>query len=722
MSEQPPPSSLLAQAARNFHFYILAGLLGGSLLMLVEATDRLLSLNFPTQLDQILFVCALAMAPIGNFFLGGFIAILATKAKFLLLLLNKQVKISPFPQHLAVALSVAIPFILLTFFFPNLFANTFQEILTGLSQRGIPFGPLVGYSKFLLSFLIYCFALVIVFLESERFNQIVKSQWVILLFVLIVFIMGTAYWLDSRIFVGRYQEMFHLPLGLIVILTSFIAGLLIVQQKFNFAPKHIILAILPAFLFTFAHQSITKHQAMKASFWKRGVVVKNYLLLAQSINDHDGDGFSRFFDGGDYNDKNALYNPTAIDTPNNKVDENSFGGDFKEGLQNFAEVNQKPISAPAAKNILFITIDCLRADHLGTYGYSKKLSPNIDKLAARSLVFENGYSLGTNTGHSFTGIARANYGEAIFNDEIPTVVEIFSQHGYITTAITSPETSKWLQKQGWESYKNIMLKGFEQIVHEEGGNWNSRKLTDNTIEYLKTQDNKPFYLWVHYNDLHAKAEKYHKQDKQDPATKPMDIYDSNLHFTDKHLGRLFEFLESSGLMNNTVIAISADHGEEFNEHGQLFHNGRPYRVQTHVPVILYYPGGGAKRISTPVSTIDFAPTFLRLTGQIPPKSYQGVDLVESAQGNVPNRPIIMETPRNVPDGNFFAWAIVDGDWRFIYDLVGNTFELYNKKTDPQEQFNLIDKEVEKATELKQKFGVWLDQETQDKNYRYWQRF
>lgn len=722
MSNQIPSPSMLAKAASNFHFYILAGLLGGVILMLVEAFDRLFALRFITHLDQILFLCTLAIAPIGNAFLGLGIAILALKAKFLCLLLNKQLKASTYIQSLLVALSVATPFIILTFFFPNIFADNFRSVIVGLTNRGIPFGPIVNYSNFFLSFLIYGFALVIVFLESEFFGKLVKSRLALPLFVSLCLIMGVAYWADSRIFIGRYQEMIHIPLGLIAISSSFLAGLIVVEQNFNLAPKHIILAIIPTFIFTFSHQPLTKHQAMKASFWRRGVVVKNYLTLAQIIIDSDKDGFSRFFDGGDYNDKNPNYNPLAIDIPNNGIDENFIGGDLKQPLKNFVEINQKPIPNASAKNILFITVDCLRADHLGTYGYSKKLSPNIDALAARSLVFENAYSLGTNTGHSFVGIARANYGEDLFNDEIPTVVELFAKKGYTTTTITSPETSKWLQKQGWETYKNIMMKGFQNIVHEEGGNWNSKKLTDHTIEYLKTQENNPFYLWVHYNDLHAKAEKYHKQNKQDPASSPMEIYDSNLEFTDKHMGRLLEYLETSGLINNTVIAISADHGEEFDEHGQLFHNGRPYRVQTNVPIILYYPGGGAKRIETPVSTIDFAPTFLRLTGELPPTSYKGIDLVETAKGNVEERPIIMETPRNVPDANFFAWAMVDQNWRFIYDIEGNTFELYNQKDDPLESRNLIDKETQKASELKQKFGNWFDEQTQNKNYRRWQRF
>lgn len=721
MSNPASSPSLLTISVRNFHSYILASLLGGLLIMLLEATDRLIVLPFNTNLDRVLFISTLALAPIGNIALGLFIGILASKAKFLLSLLEQQTKFSSWIKYSLVALSVSIPFLLLIFFFPSLFANSFQDLLIGLGKRGIPLSKITPYSKLVLSLLIYLVTLKIAFLESDWFNALIKTRLAIVLFSLAVIIMGVFYYLDSRTFVGRYQSIYHLPLGLGVILVS-IFGSLIIVRRLEISAKYVILAILPAFIFTFSHQSITKHQAMKASFWRRGVIVKNYLTLIQKISDRDGDGFSHFFDGGDYDDKNPNRNPIAQEIPSNDIDENSFGGDFKQPLPNFAEVNQKPITKALAKNILFITVDCLRADHLGCYSYSKPLSKNIDQFATKSLVFENGYSLGTNTGHSFSGIARANYGEALFDDQIPTLAEVFSQQGYNTAAITSPETSKWLQKEGWESYKTVMLKGFQNVVHEEGGNWNSRKLTEHTIEYLKAQTDKPFFIWVHYNDLHAKAEKYFKQDKEDSASSPMDIYDSNLRFTDKHLGHLLTYLESSGLMDNTVVAISADHGEEFNEHGQVFHNGRPYRVQTHVPVILYYPSISPKRVNQAVSTIDFAPTFLRLTGHLPPITYNGVDLLETAQGNVVNRPIFMETPRNVPDANFFAWAVVDGDWRFIYDLVGNTFELYDKKNDPQEQRNLIDKEVEKGTELKDKFGIWLDYQTQDKNYRYWQRF
>ncbi|MBL8195622.1 MAG: sulfatase-like hydrolase/transferase [Blastocatellia bacterium] len=721
MSSEIPSTSLLANATSNFRIYILASLLGGLLVTLLEATDRLIVLNFPSQLDRLLFLCTLALAPIGNLALGLFIAIITTKAKLLLTILEQQVKLSIWLKYLAVSFSVSLPFLLLNFFFPALFVDSFQETISMINRKIINIDIVFQYPKIFVSILIYLIALKLTLLESKTFLSLIKGRLGIVLLIFSVLIVPAFYYLDSRTFIGRYQDIYHVPLGLAIILFSFFISLILVH-RFRLDTKYIILAIIPAFLFTFSHQAISKHQAMKSLFWRRGVVVKNYLSLIQTVYDRDGDGFSPFFDGGDYDDKILTKNPLSIDLANNNIDENFLAGDYKQPPSNPAEVNQKPIEKIAAKNILFITIDCLRADHLGCYGYNKALSPNIDKLVNRSIIFENGFSLGTNTGHSFCGIARANYSENIFNDEIPTVAELFSKQGYITATITSPETSKWLQKQGWQTYKDVMLKGFQEIVHESGGNWNSRKLTDHTIDYIKNNSDKPFYLWVHYNDLHAKAEKYHKQDKQDAVSKPMDVYDSNLRFTDKHLGRLFDYLETTGLFDNTVIAISADHGEEFGEHGQSFHNGRPYRVQTHVPVILYYPGVTSQRINQAVSNIDFAPTFLRLTGQLPPKNYNGVDLVETAKNNVTNRQVFMETPRNVPDANFFAWAMVDGDWRLIYDIVGNTFELYNTKLDPLEQNNLIDKEIEKTNELKKKFGLWFDYQTQDKNYRYWQRF
>jgi arylsulfatase A-like enzyme len=248
-------------------------------------------------------------------------------------------------------------------------------------------------------------------------------------------------------------------------------------------------------------------------------------------------------------------------------------------------------------------------------------------------------------------------------------------------------------------------------------------LTDETIEYIQNRQGKPFYAWVHYNDLHAKGEwHYIKRSERGFGDRPVDIYDSNAAYVDEHLGRLFSYLESTGLLESTIVAISADHGEEFLDHGQLYHSGRPYPPQTRVPLILRHPGVKPLRVKEPVSLIDLAPTFLRGVGLFPPREYKGVGLRLTAAGLAAGRKVFIETPRNVPQGNSFAWAVVEGDWLFIYDLFGNTFELYDKATDPTCRTNLIDTEPARAEAMMSALGGWLDGQSQRKDYRRWERF
>lgn len=704
--------------------YLTAGLFGGLLIMLMEGVDRFIKLPL-TISDKGFWLLALSIIPVVTMGLALLVGAVSLLGDYVTEILRQRVKISPLwvARPLAAGI-ISIPLLLIILAKPAL-AHTVQALLNDLSERGLPVASLAKFAKLLTMLAGYFVILKLVLLESRPLKRWLAQRWMLIIAFLLTIATVGGYWLSSTTFVGRYTNIFHIPLTLIVTATSLLIGIIVINQLKVTRISQLVGVLGIVFFSLLAivgdHQAIN-HPVAKASFWRRGVIGKHYMLAVQHFIDRDGDGFSSYFDGGDTDDHQAKVNPLAIDIPRNGIDENGIGGDFTTPTTDLRSLNQRPLPENKAQNIIFITIDCLRADHLSCYGYKKKLSPNIDRLAEKSLVFEQAFSLGTNTGHSFSGIARANFAEHIFDDSIPTVPELFVQQGYTTASLTSPQTDKWLFKPGWESYKAVMLKGFQEVIHKAPKNWNSKKLTDHTIEYLTEHKDKPLYLWVHYNDLHAKGEKYAKQDKNDPAQAPMDVYDSNLAFTDKHLGRLLEYLETSGLINNSVVAISADHGEEFLEHGQQFHNGRPYRIQTNVPLILWYPGVKNQRITQPVSNTDVGPTFLRLTGQLPPKSYTSIDLLATVEGLAPQRPIFMETPRNVPQGDFFAWAVVEGDWRLIYDLVGNTYELFDNQGDRGEQHNLIEQEPAQAQHLKSILGAWLDEQSQDKAYRYWVKF
>lgn len=711
---------------KKISFYLSAGFIAGLFLGLIEIFDRVITLKpFLFQsYDLLLFIAALLITPIIMAIFGLKISVACIYsdliiAKTLKANTEKKFRIS---EILLKTASISLPWILIAIIFPSIITNGFNEILSGVIERVAALGIVLKYTKLILIAFILSVSLLIAFIDHEKILNLITRRWLAILLGLgsIVITLAT-YYIDAYIFVGRYYYFFHIPLILISTATSLLLGIIVIR-KFPLQKRALVIfASIITAIVALGTFNFTNHQTVKSLFWHRGVIARKYLDFAQHIIDLDRDGFSKIFGGGDCNDLDRNINPLAKEDANSSLDKNCFGAKTEWNEKQFTILNQEPVS-PLVKNVLFITIDCLRADHLSAYGYERNLSPKIDQFAAKSILFENGYSLGTNTGHSFSSMARSSHGEAIFDDDIPTIAETFAANGYLTAAITSPKTVDWLKKQGWESYKNIMLKGIQTIVHNTERNWNSRRLTDETIQFLTGHQDKPFYLWVHYNDLHAKNEKYKKSGKHEFGKRPVDLYDANIAFTDDHLGRLLEYLETSGLLNSTIVAISADHGEEFLEHGQQFHNGRLYREQTHVPMILWYPQAKAARITTPVSAIDFGPTFLRAAGIMPSTAYAGVDLLKTVEGKTQGRYILIETPRNVPQADFFAWAIIDNNYRLIYDLVGNTYELYDDKADPLERKNLFDTEQTQAAKMKGVLASWFDYESQHKNYRYWLRF
>jgi arylsulfatase A-like enzyme len=563
-----------------------------------------------------------------------------------------------------------------------------------------------------------------------------KAQgWALALLMLLS--MGGAYALDSRYYFSIYDRSVHLPLFFVQLGVGLIAAALIyraLDHRWLIRIKLLVgvgvVAALGLTALTFLR--FDTDQSLKALFWSRSVVARRPLIFLQWVFDFDRDGFASILGGGDCDDSDPQIQPLARDIPGNGRDDNCLGGDLKLGVSGqgsvvsgeSADLTRQPSATPdhgpqtkgkrqttkdkRQNNILLITIDALRADHLSCYGYARPTSPHLDQFARQGQLFVNAYSQGTNTGHSFASMFRSAYGEAIFDDERPTFIEILAGHRYTTVSFSAKRIEKWLRGQTWERYKPTLLKGIQRQAHSgEQGQWSADDITDEVTKYLKTNSaSQPYFIWAHYLEPHYP---YRPHPGFDFGQSPIDRYDSEIAYTDQALGRLFEYLDQSGDWANTLVIISADHGEAFFEHGQREHSSRPYQEQIHVPLLMRCPGEAPQRVQQPSGLIDLAPTMLRLAGIDPPAEYDGVDLFSpTAQAD---RPIFSETPRNIPEPSFYVWAMIDGSWKFMYDVVGHTFELYDLHDDPGERRNLVDVNAAKTQEMNAKFGIWFDRQS-----------
>jgi arylsulfatase A-like enzyme len=275
--------------------------------------------------------------------------------------------------------------------------------------------------------------------------------------------------------------------------------------------------------------------------------------------------------------------------------------------------------------------------------------------------------------------------------------------GYRTAQVNARRDDVWLDGGMWADYRRVILDGVAEVTHQKGKPlWDADKVTDEAIEHLSSIGaGERHATWVHYLDPHAPRRKMAPFDWGDSDG---DKYDTEVAFADREVGRLLDWMAETGRLDETIVVLMADHGEAFGDHGMVQHGNRPYDDQLHVPLMVWAPGVAPARVATPVGTIDIAPTVLGYLGMPPIPGAEGVDLL----GHVPARPIFVETPRNGVDVTFFAYAVTDRRWRLIYDVVGNTTELYDLDADPGELRNLADREPGRTAELRAVLARWLD--------------
>jgi len=367
------------------------------------------------------------------------------------------------------------------------------------------------------------------------------------------------------------------------------------------------------------------------------------------------------------------------------------------------------------RNVILISIDTLRADHLGSHGHDRPTSPNLDAFAAAGIVFEDASATSPWTLPSHASLLTGRYptGHGVWTedhrlgDDVPVLAAVMSESGFDTAAIVNTLFlgPRFGIARGFAH--------FDVIESDQSRQGAAKRITDRAIERLDGRRDERNFLFVHYYDVHSdylSLPRYEQLFAPEPgrftgrtiqlllairgdvpigaadADRLARLYDGGIRQLDDELGRFFGWLREHAWLEDTLVIVTSDHGEEFLEHGGLLHGSTHYQEVLHIP--LMFGGAGipaGRRIRTPVSLVDVAPTILSILGIPAPPGIDGADL----------RPLWSEPRELAAERLLFAEAgsrelrsVRSGRIKLITDMPAGRSELYDLAIDPAETRNL----------------------------------
>ena len=396
-------------------------------------------------------------------------------------------------------------------------------------------------------------------------------------------------------------------------------------------------------------------------------------------------------------------------------------------------------------NVILISIDSLRADHVGSYGYARDTTPTIDRLAREGALFETAVSSTSWTlpAHAalFTGLYGRVHGafdDTRWLDESrETLAERFRDAGYQTVGFFS---GPYLHPhfglgQGFDHYEDCTSYAAEVSARLEAGSLldASRALDGNVMaqshrdvtnpivlaalrRWLPARSDRPLFLFVHLWDVHYDyvppppydrlfdpdyqgsvdgqriLEALHRPEtwSDRDAEHVVALYDGEIRATDATIDALLAALREQGLLDDAIVAVTADHGEAFYEHQRLGHRMSLHREELRIPLVVHAPGRvpAGRRIASPVSIVDVAPTLLELAGTPPLAHAMGHSLVPTMTGSEPraNDAITLAELR-VPARRLHLFAIRSPMWKIIFDRGRgrDAYAVYDLRADPFEE-------------------------------------
>lgn len=391
---------------------------------------------------------------------------------------------------------------------------------------------------------------------------------------------------------------------------------------------------------------------------------------------------------------------------------------------------------PDAPNVILVSVDALRADHLHCYGYPRETSPAMDALAEGGVLFEQTHSQAPSStpGHAsmLTGLYPMVHGAVrngdVLPEEVLTLAEAFQAAGYETGAFV---TNAWINRlfgfsQGFDLFVEggiLQLAGRPSFAAFAANLWAVQtweKLRDRDLSYeralrwVSARRHHRFFLFLHLLDPHGPYDPpaghlaRFLPPGADNVAETVAAYDGEILVADEKIGALVEKLRRLGLAERTVVCVTADHGENMDEHGASWAHGTLYQSNLLVPFIVAQPGRipAGERVREPVESVDIAPTLLALAGIAPPEAMQGrPGLAAGPEGAAllaadPERPVFAQRGED--------FMVRRGDWKLLLPAGGAHPALYDLAADPRETADLAAADHPAARELTAVLLGWIE--------------
>lgn len=398
-------------------------------------------------------------------------------------------------------------------------------------------------------------------------------------------------------------------------------------------------------------------------------------------------------------------------------------------------------------NVIFIVIDATRADHLPMYGYSRQTAPNLTAFAQQGTTFTRAYAQGTSTRPSiatlfssmYPAVHQVNFERDFLSDSFTLLPEALKAAGYTTFAVSSNAnvSPTFGYAQGfdhfrvWKTESTLRLTFLgrmgedllgptvlARVLREHGDVVPTADvITDITLDWVGQHAQGPFFMYVHYIDPHYpyrppapwdKAFDHRKDsprragnvdpvavtrpDRQERLARTLDQYDGEILFADHHVGGLLKGLDAQGVLKNSLVIVTADHGEEFFDHGGIGHGRTAYEEVLRVPLLMRWPGripAGARHDGL-VGLIDMMPTILALVGVEPPQGLQGTS-VAAPVTKTGAAPSDRQLFAQVVSDTFRLDAVHDDRYKLVRHVRGpqaGQEEVYDRARDPLERASL----------------------------------